>query len=105
MPRNKEDGRVRAAGTKLRRFLPVLLTMALLVPIQSVDAAVQNTTGTIPLGNTLIYGTTAYSIDYAYPSQAEVGSNLSITMTLHIGSLTGLLEYISHYQIIIDVNA
>jgi hypothetical protein len=98
------EGRVGAKRTPARRFLPVLLTIALLVPIQSIDAAVPNTSGTVQLGNTLIYGTTAYSVDYLYPSQAQVGTNLSITVTLHVNELTGLAEYISHYQFNVEVN-
>ena len=104
MFRTKTNGSRGAMPASFRRFLPVLLTAALLIPIQSVDAAAPTTSGTIQLGNTLIYGTTAYAMDYNYSSQAQVGSNLSITITLHIGALTGLVEYISHYQIIVDVN-
>jgi hypothetical protein len=100
----KRDGR---HGGILRntpwRLLPVLLTMSLLIPVQNAFAAPQITSGTVQLSNVFQYGSTAYSVDYSYPSTAHVGTNLSITVTLHVLSLGGTIEYITNYRIIVDV--
>jgi hypothetical protein len=76
------------------------LFIILLAPFQSLNAAVDVTSGTVHLGNTLTYGTTAYSIAYSYPTTAQVGKNLTIAVTLHVDSLSGAIEYISGYAII-----
>jgi hypothetical protein len=94
-------GWVRRSG--LRRLLPTLLTLILLIPLQSVAAAVQATSGTTSLANTLQYGNTAYSVDYRYPSQVEVGSSLNVEVTVHVNALTGLVEYVTAYRVIVNV--
>ncbi len=83
--------------TTLSRLLPVLPIIALLVPVQGIGATVQVSSGTTQLGNTLTFGTTAYSVDYSYPVMAEVGSNLTIAVSLHVNSLSGVIEYIGGY--------
>jgi hypothetical protein len=106
MLRKKKDGRGREGGahrTTPCRFLPVLLTMILLIPVQNISAAVQTTSGTTQLSNTVEYGTTAYSVDYSYPSTAEVGTNLTIAVALHVNSLTGLVEYVYSYRLVVNV--
>lgn len=103
MIRIKKHGRAGPQRSTLRSYFPALLTLALLIPIQSANADAQTTSGTINLGNTLIYGTTSYSVDYSYPSKAQVGSNLNVTLTMHVNSETGLVTYTSHYQFLLDV--
>jgi hypothetical protein len=92
--RDRRDSR-----TTLSRLLPLLPIIALLVPVQSLDATVQPSSGTVQLGNVLTYGTTAYSVDYSHPATAEVGTNLTIAFTLHVNSLSGAIQYISTYGI------
>ena len=77
--------------------------MVLLIQSQKTYAAVESTSGSVHLGNTLQYGATAYSVEYSYPSTAEVGTSLTIAVTLHVDSLTGLVEYIYNYQLIAKV--
>src|SRR5712692_583182 len=106
MPSSKKYGRgrdgraYRAAGWRL---LPALLTVILLIPTQGVHAAVQNTSGILHLSNTLPGGSTAYSIDYSYPSTIQVGTNLTVAVTLRVTSLTGRIDYIFQYRILADV--
>jgi len=96
------DGRTKRR-TMLRRFLPVLLIAVLLLPFQSISAAVLTTSGSSQVGNNINFGTTSYSLEYSYPSTAEVGTNLTIAVTLHVDSLTGLAEYIDDYQLLVTV--
>jgi hypothetical protein len=98
------DDRDRAAKrAKFKQLFPLLLVMILLIQCQKAYAAVQDTSGSVQLGNALQYGATAYSVEYSYPSTAEVGTNLTIALTLHVDSLTGLVEYIYNYQLITKV--
>jgi hypothetical protein len=104
MLQKTRDGRDSIAKrAKFKRFLPLLLVMILLIQCQKTNAAVQSTSGSVQLGNTLQYGATAYSVEFSYPSTAEVGTNLTIALTLHVDSLTGLVEYIYNYQLIAKV--
>src|SRR5271166_3546634 len=96
--RDREDSR-----TTLSRLLPLLPIIVLLVPVQSLDATVQPSSGTVQLGNVLTYGTTAYSVDYSHPMTAAVGTNLTIAFTLNVNSLSGAVEYISSYSIAVNV--
>jgi hypothetical protein len=96
----REDG---AHRTLPRRFLLVLVTIILLTPFYGVYAAAQITSGTTHLSNTLQYGVTVYSVDYSYPSTAEVGSNLTISVTLHVNSLTELVEYVNDFRLVANV--
>ena len=107
MLRKKEYNRGREGGTRRPtpwRLSLALLTVVLLVPVQDALAVVQSTSGTVLLGNTVEYGTTAYSVHYTYPSTAAVGTNLTITVTLHVNSLTGLVEYIADYRLVADIS-
>jgi len=105
MLRNEKEGRGhnRTGNRVAGRFLPVLLTMVLLTPIQNVSAAVETTSGTTHMSNTLEYGYSAYSVDYSYPSTAQVGTNLTVSVTLHVNSLTGLVEYLYDYKLAANV--
>jgi hypothetical protein len=103
MLRNEKDGRRGVHRAVPRRFLPALLLLVLLIPVQTVGASVQYTSGTVTVGNSLEYGTTQYIIDYAYPSTAQVGTNLSISVRLHVGNLTGLVEYTAEQRLIVNV--
>ncbi len=89
--------------TRVRRHWPALLAVILLIPALGVNAEAQNASGTATLGNSLQYGNTSYSVGCSYPSTALVGSNLTITVTLHVISLTGLVEYITNYGIVAQV--
>jgi len=102
MLRNEKDSRGHRR-TRLWRFVPALVAAILLIPALGAHAEVQVTSGTAQLGNTLQYGNTSYSVKYSYPSTAEVGSNLTITVTLHVNSLTGLVEYITNYGLVAEV--
>src|ERR1035438_8988814 len=88
------DGR-----TTPSRLLLLLSIIVLLIPVQSLDAAVPVSSGTAQLGNVLPYGTTAYSVDYSHPTTADVGTNLTIAFSLHVDSLSGLIDYITGYAI------
>jgi hypothetical protein len=82
-------------------LLPALLVIVTLTPFNGARAATaQNTSGTIHLSNSLDYGNTAYSVDYSYPSTAEVGTNLTIAVNLHTISLTGLIEYVNNFRLV-----
>jgi hypothetical protein len=99
----KDGGEGGARGSTRWRFLPVLLALSLLIQGQNAFASGQTTTGTLQVGNTFSYGATSYSLDYSYPTTANVGSNVTITTTLHVDSLGGIIEYISQYRVIVDV--
>jgi hypothetical protein len=104
MLRSEKDSRERGhRRTRPSPFLPVLVAAILLIPVLGAHAEVQVTSGTTQLGNTLHYGNTSYSVKYSYPSTAEVGSNLTITVTLHVNSLSGLVEYITNYGLVAEV--
>ncbi len=89
----------RATKLRMRLSLPILLGLILLIPVQVGNSAVGTNSGTTKLSNTLQYGNTAYSVDYSYPSVAQVGKNMTITVFLHVDALTGLAEYIISYQV------
>jgi hypothetical protein len=100
---NKKDDRDGAKRSTVSRFLPVLAAMILMLPVQSAYSAAPVTSGSVHMGNTFLgAGNTGYSIDYSYPSTADVGTNLTVTVTLHVDSLTGLIEYMINWNI--DVN-
>jgi hypothetical protein len=72
----------------------------LLISFQGASAAVQTTSGsTPPMGNTLPRGTTSYVVSYSYPSTAQVGTNLTIALTLRVISLGGIVQYTSNYDL------
>jgi hypothetical protein len=94
-----EHGRGRARST-FKRYLPLLLTLTLLGTFQSAGAAVQIISGsTEQLGNTMSHGSTTYVVDYTYPSVAQVGTNLTISLSLHVGEFSGIIGYITAYQL------
>jgi hypothetical protein len=104
MVHDKRGGRERRPKrTWSWRFFPALLAMILLVPVTGALAQAQDTSGTVQLGNALQYGNTSYSVKYSYPSTAEVGTNLTITVTLHVDSLTGLVEYTTNYGLVAEL--
>ena len=96
----REWGKKRALSF---RFLYVLLALVLLIPLPGAYAEVQNTSSTVQLGNSLQYGNTSYSVTCSFPSTVEVGTNLTIAVTLHVDSLTGLVEYISNYALVVEL--
>src|SRR5450756_224618 len=96
--RDRRDSRA-----TLSRLLPLLLIIVLLVPVQSLGATVQASSGAVQLVNVLTYGTTAYSVDYSHPTTAAVGTKLTIAFTLHVNSLSGAIQYISTYGIAVYV--
>jgi len=102
-----DQGRERGgAPPALMLYLPLLLCLILLGTFQSASAAVQIESGsTQQLGNTLNHGSTSYVVDYTYPSVAQVGTNLTISLTLHVGQFNGVIEYTTAYelQVALDV--
>ncbi len=92
-----------ARRTTLWRFFPVLMTLVLLIPGQNVYAAVETTSGSAQMGNTLQNGSTSYTVSYSYPATAEVGKNLTLSLTMHVDSLSGLIEYAINYFIVVNV--
>jgi hypothetical protein len=106
MSRKEKDVRgreARAHRTTVWRFLPALLALIFLAPITSVSADTQITSGTAQVSNALEYGNTVYSIEWSYPSTAQVGTNLTIAVTLHVISLNGLVEYVAQYGLYVYV--
>ena len=82
------------------RFSPSILTVMLLIAFQGASGAVPITTGsTPPLGNTLPRGATSYIVYYSYPSTVQVGTNLTIALTLRVVSLGGIVQYTSNYNL------
>ena len=79
------------------------MLVMLSTPGLGAHAATQSVTGTAQLSNILTYGNTAYSVDYSYPAIVSTGSNMTISVSLHVVSLTGLVEYITAYRIVADV--
>jgi len=74
------------------------------IPVEGTYALVQVTTGTTAtFGNTLQYGTTSYDVYYSYPSTANVGTNLTLSVTLHASQFTGPYEYAINYNLIVRV--
>lgn len=91
-------------GIALKQVLLIALgAMVFLTPIANAQAAVPVASGAVQLSNTLSVGDTAYSVNYSYPSVAQVGSNLTIALTLHVDSLTGLVEYLFSYALVAEV--
>jgi hypothetical protein len=79
--------------------LPLLMTLILLAPFQSAGAAVQIESGsTQQLGNTMSHGSTSYVIFYTYPSAAQVGSNLTISLSLRVQAFSGVIEFAVGYE-------
>ncbi len=73
------------------------------MPLNSLSA-VQMTSGTTQeIGNVLPRGTTTYVILYSYPSTAAVGTNLTISLTLQVRALTGIIQYITDYNLVAKV--
>lgn len=93
--------RVRSRATRnTLRLAPVILVMLLVGSFQGANADVQMTSGTTPtIGNTLNKGSTSYFVLYSYPSVAQVGTNLTIQLTLHVNQFTGIVEYIVGYAL------
>jgi hypothetical protein len=75
--------------------LPSLAVIILLAPFQATTA----TTGaTNTIGNDIPgIGTTSYVVRYSYPSMALVGTNLTVSLTLHLNQFEGEVEYIDKY--------
>jgi hypothetical protein len=48
-------------------------------------------------------GTAQYTLRYAYPQRATVGTNLTVAATLEVSRLTGLLIYFRHYRVDVSV--
>jgi hypothetical protein len=103
--RRVEDSRGRGGKREsLKRYLPLLLALVLIAPSQGASAAVQTLSGsTQQLGNDEAHGTTSYVIDYTYPSTAPVGTNLTLSFTLHVGQFNGLIEYITAYELQVEL--
>jgi hypothetical protein len=100
-----KDYRKRATGrSALFGLLPIVLTaMILFFSAQNIYGAVPLTTGSSTVGNTLEYGTTSYTISYSYPSTVQVGTNMNMTLTMRVNSLTGLVEYTTTYSLLVIV--
>jgi len=94
---SRKDGEgVRSAPALLSAILAVLM----LVSFQGVRAAVPTTSGvTETMGNALTSGSTSYNVYYSYASVAQVGTNLTISLTLHVNAFTGRIEYIYDYAL------
>lgn len=102
MNRSESEGRKleRGAGRAFVLCLPLLVTLIILAPFQSAMAAVQMESGsTQQLGNTTNQGTTSYVVDYTYPSAAQVGSNLTVSLSLHVQAFSGVIEFILGYEL------
>lgn len=85
------------------RCLSVLAAVILLAGGLGARGQAQDTSGVAQLSNTLQYGTTSYSVTCSFPSVAEVGTNLTITFTLHVNSFSGLVEYATNYRVLAGV--
>lgn len=97
-------GGAKSGRRRLRPWhLSVFLAVVLLISALGASAQAQDATGTAKLGNSLQYGNTSYSVKCTYPSTAVVGSDLVITVTLHVDSLTGLVAYITNYGLVAQV--
>jgi hypothetical protein len=81
----------------------LLLAATLLLASQPGKASPGSTSGNVSLSNILEYGNTQYSVEYSYPSVAQVGSNLTITLTLTVVSQTGLVDFTTSYDLLVDV--
>jgi hypothetical protein len=55
------------------------------------------------LGNNLAGGDTSYIIYYTYPSTAQVGSNLTISLSLRVGAFSGVLQFILAYEMKVEL--
>lgn len=104
MPINWRLGRARHGNAKrraLRVSLPALVALVLLVSFRVVSA-VPITSGTSPtVGNILNQGAggvTSYNVYYSYPSVAQVGTTLTIDLSLHLNQFSGEVEFIAAYS-------
>jgi hypothetical protein len=94
----------RSKRAMLKPYLPFLLALILFSSFQSATAAPQIESGvTQQLGNNLAHGTTSYVVDYTYPSTAQVGTNLTIGVTLRVQQFTGIIEYITAYELTVQL--
>lgn len=98
---NQRDDRIRHGSAKRRAFgfLPLVVAFALLLSFQAVRAAPITTGETPVMGNTLDEGVTSYNVYYSYPSVAQVGTNLTIDLSLHLNQFEGQVEYINGYSL------
>jgi len=93
---------LRREGWGMRRttLFSLIVTAFLLLGLQVASADVQLISGeTQQIGNTLTSGKTSYNVYYSYPSTANVGTNLTVDLTLHLNFFTGQVEYIYGYQL------
>jgi len=96
----------RAVGMPARRrglMAVVTLSLILAFSAQNATAQTRSVSGAATLSNTLEYGNTSYSIEYTHPVTAQVGTNFTITIFLHVNAITGLAEYITNYRIIVNL--
>jgi hypothetical protein len=62
--------------------------------------AVPQTTGvTHTMGNAMGIAVTSYVVHYSYPSVAKVGTNLTVSLSLHLNQFSTSAEYISNYDL------
>jgi hypothetical protein len=104
MPVKRRLGRGRHGDAKrsaLRVSFPAVVAIVLLVSFRAVSA-VSITSGTsATVGNILNQGAggvTSYNVYYSYPSVAQVGTNLTIDLSLHLNQFSGEVELITGYS-------
>ena len=87
-----------------RKSVLILLSLALVlgssVPphVLADGQSVSKTSGSFSAGVVEHDGVSNYTIHYSYPGRIIVGSNLTVTATLEVNTLTGLKLYIRHYR-------
>lgn len=91
----------RARGSRVP--LSLVLVVLLMLLAVSGRAEAQSSSGSAQLGNSLQYGTTSYTVHYSYPSTADVGTNLTISVSVHVNAFSGLVEYIANYALDVDL--
>lgn len=83
--------------------LPALAVILLLASAQGVGAVPTTTGTTQPIGNVLDMGVTSYQVYYSYPSVAQVGTNVTISLSLHLNAFSGQVEAIDGYALQLQV--
>jgi hypothetical protein len=89
----------RSTRSNLRLMLPALLVLTPLVSFQCAGANLPVVSGQTQIGNTLVYGTTSYTVYYSYPSVAQVGRTLNVSLSLHVNQFGGVVEYTTQYSL------
>ncbi len=89
--------------SSLEKVLLVLIASSMVLSGVSVQALGPNESGTTHLSSSGAYGSSYFTVNYQYQSTVSTGSNLVVSLTLHVDSITGQEAYILNYEFVVTV--